>query len=194
MRFELRHTGLVLFIYATSLLVDNVQAVIYDCGVNVDALTLLFDKGHIPMIPLPNLSDCVKDQIGFPALCLSFPKTIQDEEVLAHFKPVLDIVHNIPGIVVKSKKTVVLPDLVPKEQDSSIEKREPKNQELGLKSPFITLLKRESTKDRAFHPPTVQKQTKEDDFKGDFISFGGEPKAKKAKKSSYQKTKMEIMM
>ena len=99
---------------------DNVQAVIYDCGVNVDALTLLFDKGHIPMIPLPNLSDCVKDQIGFPALCLSFPKIIQDEEVLEHFKPVLDILHNIPGIVVKNKKSVVLPDLVPKKQDSSI--------------------------------------------------------------------------
>jgi len=71
-------------------------------------------------------------------------------------KVILDVVENYPGVkTIKSdgKKQVNLPDIIPQTVDKTTKKIKLKKKTLKLKSPFVTLLRRESTKERIFHPP-----------------------------------------
>ena len=93
------------------------------------------------------------------------------------------------------KKEHKLPDVIPA-KNTTITSVKIKRKNLKLKSPFVTLLKRESTKERIFHPPNNFQLVKNnaDDFKDDFISFKKRPlKSSEDTKISYKKTKMEPM-
>ena len=65
---------------------DQIKAIVYDSNANFEALKVLFDRGQIPMVPLPDLSPVVRDIVEFPALCISFPKGNLEEEVTKHFQ------------------------------------------------------------------------------------------------------------
>ena len=65
---------------------DQIKAIVYDSNANFEALKVLFDRGQIPMVPLPDLSPVVRDIVEFPALCISFPKGNLEEEVTKHFE------------------------------------------------------------------------------------------------------------
>ena len=90
-----------------------------------------------------------------------------------------------------------LPDVIPKTAKNTT--KNIKKKTLKLKSPTVTLLRRESTKERIFHPPSsicVIKDSK-DAFKGDFIGFTKTSKrpftSAEDTRISYKKTKMEPM-
>ena len=65
---------------------DQIKALVYDSSSNFEALKVLFDRGQIPMVPFPDLSNIVRDILEFPALCISFPKNIPEPEVVKHFQ------------------------------------------------------------------------------------------------------------
>ena len=65
---------------------DQIKAIVYDSNANFEALKVLFDRGQIPMVPLPDLSPVVRDIVEFSALCISFPKGNLEEEVTKHFQ------------------------------------------------------------------------------------------------------------
>ena len=65
---------------------NQIKALVYDSNANFDALKVLFDRGQIPMVPLPDLSAIVREIVEFPALCISFPKDNLEPEVVKHFQ------------------------------------------------------------------------------------------------------------
>ena len=111
----------------------------------------------------------------------------------------MEIIENYPGVKIlknDSNKDTKLPDIIPTVISNDSKKVEVKRKDFKLKSPFITLLERESTKERIFHPSSIQfvNDTK-DAFKDDYISFSSNKKrpAPGVNKLSYKKTRMEAM-
>ena len=108
----------------------------------------------------------------------------------------MEKIDNYPGVKIlknDGNKDAKLPDIIPTVTSKKVEV---KRKDFKLKSPFITLLERESTKERIFHPSSIQfvNDTK-DAFKDDYISFTTNKKrsAPGDNKLSYKKTKMEAM-
>ena len=108
----------------------------------------------------------------------------------------MEKIENYPGVKIlknDGNKDAKLPDII---STVTSKKVEVKKKDFKLKSPFITLLERESTKERIFHPSSIQfvNDTK-DAFKDDYISFTTNKKrpAPGDNKLSYKKTKMEAM-
>merc|ERR1719266_3079819 len=58
------------------------------------------------MIPIPEVSNLVREITGFPALCLGFTKEIdKDVDLENHFQSILDLCKSFhPGFAVKSKE------------------------------------------------------------------------------------------
>ena len=111
----------------------------------------------------------------------------------------MEKIENYPGVKIlknDGNKDAKLPDIIPTITSNNSKKVEVKRKDFKLKSPFITLLERESTKERIFHPSSIQfvNDTK-DAFKYDYISFStnGKRPAPEDNKLSYKKTKMEAM-
>ena len=173
------------------------KALLYDSEVNVESIKVLFDKGQIPMVPLPGMSGVVRSITGFPALCLGLPAKIEDVKVEAFFEPLMTMINQVP-VNVNANENVVkkenkLPDLVPKKE---LLAKVQKPIKTPLKCPLVTLLKRDSIKERAWHPPEEVKEViQEDAFMDDFISFGSKKRSsgQPLKSSKYKKTKLEIM-
>merc|ERR1712008_143211 len=116
----------------------------YDSNANFEALKVLFDRGQIPMVPLPDLSPVVRDIVEFPALCISFPKGNLEEEVTKHFQPVVETIENYPGVKIlknNGSKDAKLPDIIPTATSNNSKKVEVKRKDFKLKSPFITCCK-----------------------------------------------------
>ena len=87
---------------------NSINALIYDSTTNFEALKILFDKGQVPMVPLPNLSKVVREITDFPALCISFPKESPSDQVKEHFKEIVDAIESHPGynrVIKKETKT-----------------------------------------------------------------------------------------
>ena len=175
----------------------SLKVLIYDSDVNIEAMKCLFDKGDLSIIPLAGISSIVRTTLGFPALCLGFPKDISDPEVVEHFKPILDLCSSFAGPVkkpteTKSETPTVLPDVVPK-----MKKKSKKTYEL-------VLLHRKSDTERIFDPTAAKEATDEsamstdeqNDFTGDFISFDCKPSKKRKRNDEnsvkYKRTNMEI--
>ena len=175
----------------------SLKALLYDSEVNVESIKVLFDKGQIPMVPLPGMSGVVRSITGFPALCLGLPAKIEDVKVEAFFEPLMTMINQVP-VNVNANENVVkkenkLPDLVPKKE---LLAKVQKPIKTPLKCPLVTLLKRDSIKERAWHPPEEVKEViQEDAFMDDFISFGSKKRSsgQPLKSSKYKKTKLEIM-
>ena len=145
---------------------DGLRSLMFDSSSNFEALKVLFDKGRIPMIPVPDLSDLVRRATDFPALCLGFPKVQDNTQVQEYFEDLVALTEGMAAPrVPKTPIKQPLPDVIPPKKTLSVPKKS-----LKLKCPLITLLKRESTKERIFQPHIV-KEDNDDDFKGDFISF-----------------------
>ena len=176
----------------------SLKALLYDSEVNVESIKVLFDKGQIPMVPLPGMSGVVRSITGFPALCLGLPAKIEDVKVEAFFEPLMTMINQVP---VNANENVVkkennLPDLVPKKELLAKVESVQKPIKTPLKCPLVTLLKRDSIKERAWHPPEEVKEViQEDAFMDDFISFGSKKRSsgQPLKSSKYKKTKLEIM-
>ena len=172
------------------------KALLYDSEVNVESIKVLFDKGQIPMVPLPGMSGVVRSITGFPALCLGLPAKIEDVKVEAFFEPLMTMINQVPvnaneNLVIKKENN--LPDLVPKKE---LLAKVQKPIKTPLKCPLVTLLKRDSIKERAWHPPEEVKEVIEEDaFMDDFISFGSKKRSSGQPLNSlkYKKTKLEIM-
>ena len=175
----------------------SLKALLYDSEVNVESIKVLFDKGQIPMLALPGMSGLVRSITGFPALSLGLPAKIQDVKVEAFFEPLMTMINQVPVIVNENvKKENNLPDLVPKKELLAKVEHVQKPLETPLKCPLVTLLKRDSIKDRAWHPPEEVKEVIDEDvFMDDFISFGSKKRSsgQSLKSSKYKKTKLEIM-
>ena len=175
---------------------NSLKALIYDTEVNVESIKVLFDKGQIPMVALPGISGVVRSVTGFPAMCLGLPAK-SDDVVQDFFEPLMTLINQVPGIKVLKegdKKENKLPDVVPKNEPKVTKIVKPT--EVPLKCPIVTLLKRDSIKERAWEPPVEEVKTlkDEDAFMGDFISFASNKRTGSALKSSkYKKTKLEIM-
>ena len=175
----------------------SLKALLYDSEVNVESIKVLFDKGQIPMVPLPGMSGVVQSITGFPALCLGLPAKIEDVKVEAFFEPLMTMINQVP-VNVNANENVVkkenkLPDLVPKKE---LLAKVQKPIKTPLKCPLVTLLKRDSIKERAWHPPEEVKEVIEEDaFMDDFISFGSKKRSsgQPLKSSKYKKTKLAIM-
>ena len=104
-------------------------------------------------------------------------------------------IENYPGVKIlknDGNKDAKLPDIIPTITSNNSKKVEVKRKNFKLKSPFITLLERESTKERIFHPSSIQFVN---DTKDDYISFSSNKKrpAPGVNKLSYKKTRMEAM-
>ena len=170
---------------------EDISAIIYDSNANFEALKVLFDKGQIPMVGFPNLSQLVKTQVHFPAVCIGIRLKGSSPEAVEHFRPLLKTIEKNCQTGKVTKKEVVqapLPDVVPvKDQIKVLRKN------LKLQSPLITLLRRNSTKERIFHPsPAPSGGQEKDDFKGDFISFKRSNPHPSGNSMLYKKTKMEF--
>ena len=111
----------------------------------------------------------------------------------------METIENYPGVKIlknDGNKDAKLPDIIPTVTSNNSKKVEVKRKDFKLKSPFITLLERESTKERIFHPSSIQFVNDiKDAFKDDYISFATNKKrpAPRDNKLSYKKTKMEAM-
>lgn len=188
-------TGVILGLKRTLKGLENksLKGLVYDCDANIETLKCLFDKGSIPMVPLSGLSAIIREIVGFPALCMGFPSENKDEKIAAHFQPIIDSLYHVGKYPLSLKK----------EDETQEKKLEPEPVPATVpikpaaKTQPITLLKRESKFERAFHPLAAvdmkKGQENEDPFKGDFISFSG-AKRNLPKDSSrvYKRTKMEL--
>ena len=111
----------------------------------------------------------------------------------------MEAIENYPGVKILKNdvnKDSKLPDVIPKTISNNCKKIKVKRRDLKLKSPFVTLLKRESTKERIFHPSNIEViSDSKDAFKDDFISFTTSSKRLAPEDSGlvYKKTKMEPM-
>lgn len=185
--------GLLMGLKSTlkSLEKNQVKALVFDSNVNFEALKVLFDKGTVPLVPVPDLSKLSREIVGFSALCIGFPKEIPNEKVAQHFAPILDAIEKLPNVkIVQKPAEKTLPDVIPTQKTDKIAL--PKKN-LALKSPRIEILTRSSTKERIFHPVSNQVKIVKDDFRDDFISFAPLSKKRKvAQDSGYKKTRVEI--
>ena len=173
----------------------TLNALIYDSEVNIDALKCLFDKGDLPMIPIPGVSTLIRELLGFPALCFGFPKNLNDVDIETHFKPILEICSilkpqkEVLNEVKSEKESPPLPDVIPKVKR--------KSSKLAITK--VTLLKRNSKSERIFDPSNcddnVENEDEKEAFQGDFISFTSKPAKRKKENSSvtYKKAKMELL-
>ena len=177
----------------------SLKALLYDSEVNVESIKVLFDKGQIPMVPLPGMSGVVRSITGFPALCLGLPAKIEDVKVEAFFEPLMTMINQVPvnaneNLVVQKENN--LPDLVPKKELLAKVESVQRPIKTPLNCPLVTLLKRDSIKERAWQPPEEVKEVIEEDaLMDDFISFGSKKRSSGQPLNSlkYKKTKLEIM-
>ena len=160
----------------------SLQALIYDSTVNIEALKCLFDKGDIPMIPIPEVSNLVREITGFPALCLGFTKEIvKDVDLENHFQSILDLCKSFhPGFAVKSKEIIktegIKKEMIIKNDGNNVKseandvteniskdlkkKSKKKKKVIGVK---VTLLKRSSKNERVFDPTAINVENNCDD-------------------------------
>ncbi len=164
---------------------DSLTSLVYDNSVAFDALQSLFDKGKIPMIGLPELSNESKKSLGFPALAIGFRK----DQRTGHFQDVIDM---LDSCKVTHKSNVVLKNNQEKPVEAVKTKPSSKSSKKKLAKVEVKVLTRPShdRHARAFNPEAAPDQTKKksktvkQDFGADFLRFDADDESSNFKPTS----------